>query len=83
MAWIVEVDPGTVIKVAEHTLEVLSSHPSSVVLWVDYKSPVVVTTGERIEVLPEVFVFVADTPGRPRLAFEAPKTIKLSRLARV
>ena len=83
MAWTVGIQVGTVIDVGNHAVEVTDIQFSTVVLLVDGRKTLVITADERTEVVPDVFVFVGEgesaLPGRRRLAFEAPKNIKLTR----
>lgn len=83
MALSIGVSAGDLIRVGEHEVQVksLSYRENLIVVSVDGKSEHVISELGRVELLPEVFVFSGkgDHGGISRLAFEAPRSIRITR----
>lgn len=74
---------GSKIGVGQHTVSVRALvHPRLIVIAVDNGPDIVVTDRESVEILPEVKVQtgVGASGGSNRLAFTAPREIRISRL---
>jgi hypothetical protein len=74
---------GHKIQVGEHMVEVKKVHSTTLMtLTIDGESDVQVSDQSRKEIVPSVHVFTGSKEGETgyRLAFEAPKSVKISRL---
>ena len=84
MALSIGVTAGTRIRVDEQLVHVLEARPKMVTIRVDNSKPRVITDEERTEILPRVFVQCGVQEGLlvsgSRLAFEAPREIKIERV---
>ena len=82
MALSIGVKQGSKISVGEHELEVKSILPSNViVVSIDSGDDIVISEQPRTQLLPDVFVFsgVGATGHARRLAFEAPRSVAITR----
>ena len=83
MALSIDVSVGSRIGLDGHLLQVKAlRHPNLIVLSVDKGKDVMISDRESTEILPTVFVFsgaAAHGEGN-RLAFNAPKAIRISRI---
>lgn len=83
MALSIGVSVGSKIDVGGHLLQITAlAQPNLIVVTVDAGVPVVVSDQSRTEILPDVFVFsgVGKAGSANRLAFEAPRAIRISRI---
>jgi hypothetical protein len=73
------VSVGSKIDVGGHILQVKALvHPNVVVITVDRGEEILISEGKTVEILPEVRV--QSGVGGNRLAFHAPKAIRISRV---
>jgi hypothetical protein len=73
------VSVGSKIDVGGHTLQVKALvHPNVVVVTVDRGEEILISEGKTVEILPQVRV--QSGVGGNRLAFHAPKSIRISRI---
>jgi len=83
MALSIGVSVGSKIDVGGHLLQVKEIAPHNlIVISIDKGEDMVISELSRTEILPTVFVFVGvgQSGGGNRLAFEAPKTIRINRV---
>jgi sRNA-binding carbon storage regulator CsrA len=83
MSLSIGVSTGSRISVGDHVVRVKSiNSPNLFVVDIDGGNEVVISEREKIEVLPDVFVQsgVGQKGGGNRLAFDAPRSIKISRI---
>lgn len=79
MALSIGVSVGSKIDVGGHMLQVKALvHPNVVVVTIDRGEEVVISEGKTVEILPNVRV--QSGVGGNRLAFHAPKSIRISRV---
>jgi sRNA-binding carbon storage regulator CsrA len=81
MALSLGIKVGSLIHVGEHAVKVLSVSADIIEISVDGGSPVLVTEQKREKILDEVYVSlgVGSTGTGSRLAFDAPRSIPITR----
>lgn len=81
MALSIGVSVGSKIDIAGSILKVRALvHPNLIVVGVNDGPDIVIEAEARKEVLPNVFVFTGIGANANRLAFEAPRNIRISRI---
>jgi hypothetical protein len=79
MALSIGISVGSQITVGDHQVRVKElSPPNLIVITIDGKEDKMISDKERTEIVPEVFVSTGGAQNR--LAFEAPKSIRIKRV---
>lgn len=84
MALSIGAGAGDRIRVGEDILHVREVHPSTIVICKNDDAPVLITEDAKVDIIRSVFIFKGISPASTkvssRLAFEAPKSIRIERI---